>query len=289
MPETVNGPQPAIAYTDEASPFRVLYDEVQAARTAWLNDMLGSILSTEPAPKQPRLPSRRAKAARKWLEENRGSEFARWLGKVRCYAVRQWVGESSMPHLSQNRQEKVVAEADVFSSLLKRAPDGSRARMHQPVLDLDYHADMVAISTSESRLTLKVPGGIPEAEQSSLVESLVRHGVVERNRVAVMGGDLVLDIDYRAHLIPSSTEGHFHLILEVPDGIPHNDYMDLLDVLGKYNVVELGYAAASRDRGHSDIRLPWVKKKAEEKKVSVREERTAGPHLHFDLLSEDPF
>jgi hypothetical protein len=80
-------------------------------------------------------------------------------------------------------------------------------------------------------------------------------GTVASGRHAV-----VLDIDYPAALIPSETAGHFHLYLDVPGGIDHKDYMGLLMQLGRLGVIEPGYANASFQRGHSDVRLPWITK-----------------------------
>lgn len=71
---------------------------------------------------------------------------------------------------------------------------------------------------------------------------------------------VALDIDYPAYLVPSSTSEHYHLYLDVPSGIPHDDYMELLAVLAKCKIIEQGYADVSIKRGHSDLRLPWVTK-----------------------------
>jgi hypothetical protein len=74
---------------------------------------------------------------------------------------------------------------------------------------------------------------------------------------------VVLDIDHPAWLVRSTTPGHYHLYIDVPEGIPNNQYMDLLNTLAACGVIEVGYANASRQRGHSDVRLPWVKKPAQ--------------------------
>jgi len=71
---------------------------------------------------------------------------------------------------------------------------------------------------------------------------------------------VLLDIDYPAHLIESSTAGHYHLYLDVPNGVPHEKYMALLKLLGECGVIEKGFADVSVARGHSDLRLPWVSK-----------------------------
>lgn len=71
---------------------------------------------------------------------------------------------------------------------------------------------------------------------------------------------VLLDIDYEAFVVPSSTPGHNHLYLCPPGGVAHDDYMELLALLGRIGVIEKGYAEVSIKRGHSDLRLPWVTK-----------------------------
>jgi hypothetical protein len=71
---------------------------------------------------------------------------------------------------------------------------------------------------------------------------------------------VAIDLDVPAYLVPSSTEGHNHLYIDVPHGIPHYRYMALLSALADCGVIEKGYAAVSIKRGHSDLRLPWVQK-----------------------------
>lgn len=71
---------------------------------------------------------------------------------------------------------------------------------------------------------------------------------------------VALDIDHPAWLVKSSTEGHFHLYIEVPEGIEWDKYKVLLLALAEAGVVEEGYVGASIERGHTDVRLPWIKK-----------------------------
>ncbi len=71
---------------------------------------------------------------------------------------------------------------------------------------------------------------------------------------------LAIDVDYPTFLVESSTEGHYHLYVDVPGGIPHEKYMALLDALADAGVIQRGYAKVSKERGHSDLRLPWVAK-----------------------------
>lgn len=69
---------------------------------------------------------------------------------------------------------------------------------------------------------------------------------------------LLLDLDVPAWLIPSSTEGHSHLYVDVK--IPDAQYYPLLDALAHAGVIQPGYASSSKHRGGTALRLPWVKK-----------------------------
>ena len=68
----------------------------------------------------------------------------------------------------------------------------------------------------------------------------------------------VLDIDFPCALIPSTTEGHFHLYLDKE--LSYTDYMKLLKVLSEVGIIEEGYYKASKARGYTAVRLPWIKK-----------------------------
>jgi hypothetical protein len=68
----------------------------------------------------------------------------------------------------------------------------------------------------------------------------------------------VLDLDYDAHLEPSTTPGHFHLYLD--HHVEHDKYMKLLDALADCGLIEWGYAKASRKRGATFVRVPGVVK-----------------------------
>ena len=75
----------------------------------------------------------------------------------------------------------------------------------------------------------------------------------------------LLDIDFPATVIPSSTEGHCHLYIDKE--LEWKDYKKLLNVLADLGIIEHGYRGASLARGYSALRLPWIKKKAEEDEV----------------------
>lgn len=69
---------------------------------------------------------------------------------------------------------------------------------------------------------------------------------------------LMLDLDVPATLVPSSTEGHSHLYIDVPVDWPK--YQKVLEALADAGVLEPGYVSASIERQHTALRLPGVKK-----------------------------
>lgn len=69
----------------------------------------------------------------------------------------------------------------------------------------------------------------------------------------------VLDLDYTAHLIPSSTPGNYHLYLDKT--ITWKQYKKVLKVLAHAGLIEPGYAKAAIRKKGSYVRLPGVKKK----------------------------
>lgn len=71
---------------------------------------------------------------------------------------------------------------------------------------------------------------------------------------------VLLDIDHhRVRLIPSSTPGHHHLVIEGMFLWEH--YRRLLEVLSDMGIVEYGYASLSMERGQAFLRMPGVEKR----------------------------
>jgi len=68
----------------------------------------------------------------------------------------------------------------------------------------------------------------------------------------------VIDIDLPARLVPSSTEGHFHLYIDVP--MPFDVYLTMLDAMVAAGVVDAAYVQHVRERGQSLCRPEWVRK-----------------------------
>lgn len=140
----------------------------------------------------------------------------------------------------------------------KMEPEEDRAERTGGVVDLDVpHVPPLAgmrLQTVTNLDTYDQTHGrfdTDDVEEAQVITSLIDRPGPKVHKV-------VLDIDLPAQLIPSSTPGHFHLYIDTE--VPHDDYMKLLETLGHAGVIEPGYLGASKDRGFTAARLPWVKK-----------------------------
>ena len=91
----------------------------------------------------------------------------------------------------------------------------------------------------------------------------------------------VLDIDFDAALIASSTAGHFHLYLNKE--LTWEAYAKLLEALYEAGIIQEGYYKMAIARGKTFVRCPGVYKKPGEGGSGGDDE---DPEL---LSSEDPF
>lgn len=71
-----------------------------------------------------------------------------------------------------------------------------------------------------------------------------------------------LDIDHDLVAWQSSSgNGHWHLVID--QMVPQGAYFRLLDALVECDIIEAGFAEASKRRGASHLRLPWIHKGTE--------------------------
>lgn len=106
---------------------------------------------------------------------------------------------------------------------------------------------------------------------------------------------VMLDLDHDAVLIPSSTPGHHHLILNMAMG--WSDYKDLLSTLAETGVIEPDYFDASVRRGETFLRLPWIRKayEADDARATIdewldaddRDPELQGPEALEQYLQEE--
>ena len=64
----------------------------------------------------------------------------------------------------------------------------------------------------------------------------------------------MIDLDYPAKLVPSRTNGHWHLYLD--KSVDWDKYQKVLLALADAGLVEQGYAEASIANGYSGVRIP---------------------------------
>lgn len=70
---------------------------------------------------------------------------------------------------------------------------------------------------------------------------------------------LLIDLDVPHVYVPSSTEGHGHLLVDVK--LTEREWQTTMRLLSEVGVVGRGYTWASLERGFASLRLPWIKKK----------------------------
>lgn len=68
----------------------------------------------------------------------------------------------------------------------------------------------------------------------------------------------VIDFDFDAQLVPSSTQGHHHLYINKP--VTKRQYKRLLKAMVKAGLVEKGYCTSFKHRGYTAVRKPGVHK-----------------------------
>lgn len=109
----------------------------------------------------------------------------------------------------------------------------------------------------------------PPLEEANIITSLVDiaalTGVMqERDKQSPRINDNVtlhrpvIDIDHPVTVVESTTAGHSHLYVDLM--MPWTDLVKLLEVMAEIGLVEPGYVNASKARGYTAVRLPWVSK-----------------------------
>lgn len=102
----------------------------------------------------------------------------------------------------------------------------------------------------------KIPDEAADIETAELISSLSPTGMHRP----------LLDIDFPAVVIPSTTPGHGHLYIDKE--LSWKDYKKLLNLFADLGIIEHGYRGASLARGYSALRLPWIKKEKDEETLT---------------------
>jgi hypothetical protein len=170
-----------------------------------------------------------------------------------------------------------------WGDLWKPAPDlppatemdavmGNLSKFEHPT----YRVDFAYASTKDDQdydvTTVNESREKAPIEQSHVWSSEIASGPNQGMHV------LALDVDESVRLVPSSTPGHWHLVIDKPVSWPR--YIEVLGALADAGIVERGYFDASIARGHTALRLPWIKKQ------HLDEKRRADRDAH-NLAVED--
>lgn len=180
----------------------------------------------------------------------RGFELDWNYHKTRKLLEPNWNGYDMPRNHDVIRDDVPIPECNLVTSHHRDDPD-----RHRIVLDLDYGVTTQPGLVGPTRLSLtrrksatRVPGAQSLARRLNsfpLEATIVSHYV-----------HLEPLVDYA--LIPSSTRGHYHLILAAD--MNYSSYATLLRLLNECGIIEDGYYRAFTRRGCSTIRPPWIRK-----------------------------
>jgi hypothetical protein len=145
---------------------------------------------------------------------------------------------------------EVWSEGDLFGPMRPAAPrlDELSAYQHK-YYSVDFRPGQISEEPNQ-------PVSRPQAELSRAQTWSSELVDAEGNRTGYH--TVMIDIDHPVRVLPSSTAGHYHLYIDKPVG--EIEYFRLLDALAEAGLVEQGYVAASKVRGSTHLRLPWVRK-----------------------------
>ena len=107
-----------------------------------------------------------------------------------------------------------------------------------------------------------------QGEERILVDNINEANVINSLCVGSKPGQIrgihkpLLDLDIPVVLVPSTTPGHSHLYIDQP--VYWYKYQHLLTVLKDLGILQEGYVNGAFNRGYSSLRLPWIKKEADQ-------------------------
>ena len=143
--------------------------------------------------------------------------------------------------------------ANQVSSLTERG-------LHAPVIDLDYPAELEAVSYSSSRLTLQTY--MRRSKIVALRQMMIRLGLSPAASLdePVNPQAPTFVFDCPAHLITSSTAGHHHLYLGRE--INWFRFDQLLGLMDESGMINHGYYTMAHERGMAILRMPGIYKRS---------------------------
>jgi hypothetical protein len=155
--------------------------------------------------------------------------------------------------------------ANVISSHVPNAGH----EQHAPALDLDNPALLTPPDAEGvSRLMMAVRRPLSRRRLAQVINGFLMAGLIDgASAVSPHPSDMrwyqrtpaiTITLNAPAVLLPSSTAGHHHLYISKT--MPWDVYCRFMKALVVGRILERGFYRASRDRGHSDLRAPWITK-----------------------------
>lgn len=99
---------------------------------------------------------------------------------------------------------------------------------------------------------------VTDLNEADIVTSMVRHTDDYKRLTPRQMHTFVVDLDMPATLVPSSTPGHSHLYIDCY--MQWEKYVAVLEAMADAGILERGYVGASKARGFTAVRLPWVRR-----------------------------
>lgn len=128
---------------------------------------------------------------------------------------------------------------------------------HEDPDDPEYSSDQELIRPGHEHSAEVITSWTGEAEEPPLIPRMA----TDLSALAHLPETFhrpILDLDFDAALIPSTSADHHHLYLDKV--LTWSQYVKLLDVLAEVGIIEPGYRDASIAREFTSVRLPWITK-----------------------------
>lgn len=168
--------------------------------------------------------------------------------------------------IQASRKAVPLYEANAISSAVDE--DVWHKRRHTVMLDIDYPTRLTELAGGGTVVIIDKPGTDREKFRD-LVLLMASLGFVHTSHGHHDDVGVAFNVrtGYPVIWVPTSTEGHGHLYIDVL--LTWDDYQQLLEAFGNVGLLEEGYVGASIRRRATHLRLPWVRKRCTATKPGV--------------------
>lgn len=136
---------------------------------------------------------------------------------------------------------------------------------HMPCFDVDHMLELQEMFDPISTTwLLRIHKPVTPEQFDNLARACSVAGIIDvwESHTDWTPERFVLELNEPTRIVPSETEGHFHLYIDAP--MSQADYWTLLDAFVAAGVVEANYVSVSKERGFTRLALTaWKKAKAD--------------------------